>query len=155
MRHSAGLLLNRVVGGAIEVLLVHPGGPFWAGRDEHAWSVPKGEYDPASEDSLAAARREFEEEMGKQAPPGAPTDLGEFRQNSGKTVRVWSVQADLDVAEISSNTFQLEWPPRSGSMQEFPEVDRAEWFDIETARTRIHKGQLPILDELVASLPSS
>jgi predicted NUDIX family NTP pyrophosphohydrolase len=133
-------------------MLVHPGGPFWQKKDEGAWSIPKGEYGP-NEEPLAAARREFEEEIGQPAPSGEPLDLGEIRQAGGKRVRAWAVEADVDVSDITSNTFELEWPPRSGRMQTFPEVDRAAWFDLETAQRKLLKGQLPLLEALVERLP--
>ncbi len=144
---SAGILLHRRVGGAVEVLLVHPGGPFWARRDAGAWSIPKGEYE-AAEDPLAAARREFEEELGAAPPAGVTADLGEVRQRSGKVVRAWALDGDLDADGIRSNRFTLEWPPRSGQTREFPEVDRAQWFGLGEARARINAGQAALLDRL-------
>src|SRR5579862_3829476 len=126
-RRSAGILLHRGQGDALEVLLVHPGGPIWTHRDAGAWSIPKGEY-VDGEDPLDAARREFEEELGSAAPAGEAADLGEIRQKSGKRVRAWAIPGDLDATGIVSNTFELEWPPRSGKLIEIPEVDRAEWF---------------------------
>jgi predicted NUDIX family NTP pyrophosphohydrolase len=144
---SAGLLLYRRVEGGLEVLLVHPGGPYWARKDDGAWSVPKGEYEPG-EDPLEVARREFEEELGAAPPDGAPTPLGEIRQSGGKIVTAWAQAGDLDVTHIRSNSFEMEWPPRSGRTQEFPEVDRAEWFSIEDARPKLNPGQLPFLDRL-------
>jgi predicted NUDIX family NTP pyrophosphohydrolase len=149
-RRSAGILLHRERGGTVEVLLVHPGGPMWARRDAGAWSIPKGEYEPG-EDPEAAARRDFEEELGTAAPPGEATDLGEVRQKSGKLVRAWSLEGDLDAAHIISNTLQLEWPPRSGKRIEIPEVDRAEWFGLEVAREKINPAQVELLDRLEAS----
>jgi predicted NUDIX family NTP pyrophosphohydrolase len=146
---SAGILLHRVRDGEVEVLLVHPGGPVWARRDAGAWSIPKGEYEPG-EDPEAAARREFEEELGTAAPAGEATDLGEVRQKSGKLVRAWSLEGDLDADRITSNTFQLEWPPRSGRLIETPEVDRAEWFGLEVARGKINPAQAELLDRLGA-----
>ncbi len=146
-RRSAGILLFRGSGGATEVLLVHPGGPFWAKRDLGSWSIPKGEYDDA-EDALAAARREFEEELGTAAPDGDPVELGEVRQRGGKVVVAWALEGDLDADSIRSNTFSIEWPPRSGAMQEFPEVDRAQWFGLDEARERILPAQAPLLDRL-------
>jgi predicted NUDIX family NTP pyrophosphohydrolase len=146
-RRSAGILLYRGQGKDLEVLLVHPGGPAWAHRDLGAWSVPKGEH-LDGEDPLAAARREFEEELGTAPPGGDAHDLGEIRQKSGKRVRAWAIAGDLDTAEIHSNTFMFEWPPRSGKMIEIPEVDRAEWFGIEAAREKINVGQVPLLDRL-------
>ena len=153
-RRSAGLLLHRGRGEKLEVLLVHPGGPAWANRDAGAWSVPKGEY-LEGEDPLAAARREFEEELGTAPPDGEAEDLGEIRQKSGKRVRAWALPGDLDTAEIHSNTFMFQWPPRSGKMIEIPEVDRAEWFRLKTAREKINPGQVPLLDRLEQLLGST
>jgi predicted NUDIX family NTP pyrophosphohydrolase len=142
---GAGILLHRRRDGGDEVLLVHPGGPFWRRRDLGAWSVPKGEYEP-DEEPFAAARREFEEELGT-APPDAPArDLGEVRQRGGKLVRVWAIAGDLDAETITSNTFALEYPPRSGRVIEVPEVDRAEWFTLERAREKINPAQVELLD---------
>ncbi len=146
-RRSAGILLHRRREGGLEVLLVHPGGPAWARRDEGAWSIPKGEYEP-DEDAFAAARREFEEELGFAAPDGPAQDLGEIRQRSGKLVRAWGLAGDLDASAIASNTFELEWPPRSGRRIEVPEVDRAEWFTLELARDKINPAQVALLDRL-------
>lgn len=146
-RRSAGLLLHRGRGDRLEVLLVHPGGPAWANRDLGAWSVPKGEY-LEGEEPLSAARREFEEELGSAPPDGDPIDLGEIRQKSGKRVRAWAVSGDLDTTRIHSNTFRFEWPPRSGKLIEIPEVDRAEWFALRTAREKINPAQVPLLDRL-------
>ena len=146
---SAGILLHRTRDGALEVLLVHPGGPLWARRDLGAWSIPKGEYDPG-EDPEAAARREFEEELGMAAPAGEAKDLGEVRQKSGKLVRAWSLEGDLDAATITSNTLELEWPPRSGRMIEIPEVDRAEWFPLPLAREKINAAHVELLERLGA-----
>jgi predicted NUDIX family NTP pyrophosphohydrolase len=149
---SAGLLLYRNRGEDLEVLLVHPGGPFWAKRDAGAWSIPKGEYEPGSEDPLAAARREFAEELGVQAPDGEVIDLGEVRQRSGKVVRAWALAGDLDVGEVRSNTCMIEWPPRSGRQLEIPEVDRAEYFATATARLKINPAQADLLDRLEQAL---
>ncbi len=146
-RRSAGILLFREARGGIEVLLVHPGGPFWAKRDRGAWSIPTGEYDDG-EDALAAARREFEEELGAPAPDGPPVELGEVKQRGGKVVVAWALEGDLDPATVRSNTFTIEWPPKSGAMKEFPEVDRAEWFGLDEARERILPAQAPLLDRL-------
>jgi predicted NUDIX family NTP pyrophosphohydrolase len=146
--HSAGFLLFRRRD-ALEVLLVHPGGPFWAGKDAGAWSVPKGEYDPQTEDAYEAARREFAEEIGREPPEGDPIDLGEITQRGGKVVRAWAVEGDLDAAAIRSNTFRIEWPPRSGRIAEFPEVDRAGWFDPAAASAKLLEAQRPLLVRLV------
>jgi predicted NUDIX family NTP pyrophosphohydrolase len=128
-------------------LLVHPGGPFWVRRDAGAWSIPKGEY-AQDEDPLAGARREFEEELGSAPPSGEPTDIGEIRQRSGKRVRAWALAGDFDAATATSNTFTMEWPPRSGRMTEFPEVDRAQWFSVAQARAMIIPAQEELLDRL-------
>jgi predicted NUDIX family NTP pyrophosphohydrolase len=146
---SAGILLHRRLTAGLEVLLVHPGGPFWARRDEGAWSIPKGEYGP-DEDPLAAARREFEEELGTPPPAGPAEDLGEVRQKAGKLVRAFALEGDLDVEEIHSNTFPLEWPPRSGRTIEVPEVDRAEWFSLDEAGKKINPAQAELLERLAA-----
>ena len=145
---SAGLLLFRHRGGAIEVFLVHPGGPFFAKKDEGAWSIPKGEM-AAGEDPLACARREFGEETG-HAIDGDFRPLGEIRQAGGKTVIAWAVAGDVDAARITSNSFEIEWPPRSGRRQSFPEIDRAAWFSLAEARLRINKGQAALLERLQA-----
>jgi predicted NUDIX family NTP pyrophosphohydrolase len=150
---SAGVLLYRRVGGALEVLLVHPGGPFWARKDEGAWSIPKGEFD-AAEPASDAARREFAEETGVTLN-GEFVALAPVRQPSGKIVHPFAVAGDLDVASIASNRFELEWPPRSGRMQSFPEIDRAAWFTLDEARRKILKGQLPILDDFAARLETA
>jgi predicted NUDIX family NTP pyrophosphohydrolase len=149
-KQSAGLLLFRESHGAIEVLLVHPGGPFWARKDAGAWSIPKGEFD-AGEEPLTAARREFEEETG-QAVTGEFIALQPVRQPSGKVVHAWAVRADFDPARLRSNTFTIEWPPKSGRSREFPEVDRAAWFALDEARKKIQPGQRPLLDQLEALL---
>ena len=149
-KYSAGILLYRCGPGGLEVLLVHPGGPFWAKRDDQAWSIPKGEY-PPEEDALAAARREFAEETGSEIH-GHFTALRPLKQPSGKLVSAWAIAGEFDPASLNSNTFQMEWPPRSGQRQEFPEVDRAAWFDLVTARRKIVTGQVPFLDELVEML---
>lgn len=148
---SAGLLIHRVRDGGVEILLAHPGGPYWSGKDEHAWSIPKGEYEDG-DDPRVAAYREFAEELGGPPPPGAAIELGELRQPGGKLVRVWAVAGDFDAAAARSNTFEMEWPPRSGTLRRFPEVDRAEWFNLEAARRKLHKGQVPFVDRLVAAL---
>lgn len=143
---SAGILLHRVSGGHREVLLGHLGGPFWSRRHEQAWSIPKGEVEPG-EDSIDAARREFAEELGVPVPDGSWLDLGEVRQ-SKKDVRVWAVEADLDPAAMTPGTFALEWPPRSGTMQEFPELDRVAWFGLDEARAVVVTAQAAFLDRL-------
>jgi predicted NUDIX family NTP pyrophosphohydrolase len=146
-RKSAGILLHRERQGCVEVLLVHPGGPAWARRDAGAWSIPKGEYG-VGEDPLVAARREFAEELGVAPPESEAHDLGEIRQKSGKVVRAWAQRGDLDTAEIHSNTCEVVWPPRSGRTIVIPEVDRAEWFDLETARAKINRAQVELLERL-------
>jgi predicted NUDIX family NTP pyrophosphohydrolase len=152
---SAGLLpFRRTAAGDVEVLLGHMGGPFFARRDAGAWSIPKGEY-AADEEPLAAARREFEEEFGTPAPADVPLlDLGTVRQRNGKLVTAWAVETQFDVATLVSNTFRIEWPPKSGRLQSFPEVDRAEWFDIETARGKMIAGQDVLLDRLLEHVRS-
>lgn len=152
---SAGLLLYRSVAGAVEVLLVHPGGPYWVKRDDGAWSVPKGEY-WANEDPLEVALREFREELGVD-PPSArlPVFLGELRQPGGKRVSAWALEGDLDVTGVRSNTFTMEWPPGSGATHEFPEIDRAGWFDLETARRRLLPGQVRFINRLSELLEGS
>ena len=145
---SAGLLLFRNTGSGIEVLLAHPGGPFFKNKDDGAWSIPKGVSDP-EEDLLQRARIEFEEELGIKPPASAPIPIGSVRQKGGKTVHAWAVQGDLpDEFETRSNTFELEWPPRSGKMQSFPEVDRAQFFTIEEAALKINPAQKEFLDRL-------
>jgi predicted NUDIX family NTP pyrophosphohydrolase len=144
---SAGILLYRVRGGEPEVLLVHPGGPFWARKDAGAWSIPKGEHSE-DEDGQAAALREFEEETGTALTPSALADLGTVRLKSGKLVAAWAVEGDLEAVAITSNTFELEWPPRSGRTQEFPEVDRAGWFGLDAAREKLNPAQVAFLDRL-------
>jgi predicted NUDIX family NTP pyrophosphohydrolase len=151
---SAGILLHRparTIGAGIEVLLVHPGGPLWARKDEGAWSIPKGEHDD-DEDPLAAARREFAEELGIEAPAGEPIDLGEVRLKSGKRVRAFALEGDLDPSAIVPGTFEMTWPPRSGRTQAFPEVDRAEWFGPATARTKLNAAQGALVDRLLDAL---
>jgi predicted NUDIX family NTP pyrophosphohydrolase len=156
-RRSAGLLLYRTPARkstVLEVLLVHPGGPLWAKKDLGAWSIPKGEH-ADDEDPLAAARREFTEELGSPPPEldgTEPIALGEIRQRSGKRVSAWAQAGDFDASRTASNTFTMEWPPRSGRAQEFPEVDRAEWFRIAEARRRINPAQAELLDRLVQAL---
>jgi predicted NUDIX family NTP pyrophosphohydrolase len=150
-RQSAGILLYRLGVKAPEVLLVHPGGPFWARKDAGAWSIPKGEYDDA-EDPLACALREFEEETGTALDPEEPAALGSIKQRSGKVVTAWAAEGDLDADSIASNTFTMEWPPRSGTMASFPEVDRAGWFGFEEAREKLNPAQVEFLDRLADRL---
>ena len=160
MPSSAGILLFRRPdpGGRLEVLLVHPGVPFWARKDEGAWSISKGEYGPG-EDPRAAALRELAEELGPAAAglaggaaAAALIDLGTIRQKAGKEVAAWALEADLDCGAVRSNTFELEWPPRSGRRQSFPEIDRAEWFDLETAARKINPAQAELLERLATRL---
>jgi predicted NUDIX family NTP pyrophosphohydrolase len=147
---SAGLLLYRIRHAAIEVLLVHPGGPYWKTKDDGAWSIPKGEFSPA-EDPLVAARREFFEETGV-AIEGDLRALKPIQQPGGKIVHAWAVEGDLDPTTIVSNTFEIEWPPRSGRLQSFPEIDRAAWFALPEATRKILRGQVPLLEELAQML---
>jgi len=144
-RRSAGLLVWRARPAGPEVLLGHPGGPYFAHRDDGSWSLPKGEY-AAGEEPLSAAYREFHEEIGQHAPVGPALPLGAAKLRSGKLVVAWAVEGDLDVTELHSNTFRLHWPPRSGQFPSFPELDRASWFDLPTARRKVSAGQVPLLD---------
>lgn len=144
---SAGVLLWRRRPAGLEVFLAHMGGPFWARKDVAAWSIPKGEFDP-DEEPLAAALREFGEEIGVTAPAITYSLLGEFRQSSGKIVTAFAAESDFEVAEVHSNTFPVEWPPKSGRIQNFPEVDRAEWMPVADAQWRLVKGQVPLLEAL-------
>jgi predicted NUDIX family NTP pyrophosphohydrolase len=146
------LLPYRFGGGrTLEVLVVHPGGPFWANKDDGAWSVAKGEYEPG-QDPEEAANREFEEELGQAAPVGDRIDLGELRQPSGKLVRVWAVEGDLDVENVTSNEFEMEWPPHSGKTASWPEVDRAAWMSAASVKRKLSKGQVDFVDRLVVRL---
>ena len=149
-KQSAGLLLFRETADGLEVLLAHPGGPYWAKKDDAAWTIPKGELD-VDEEPLAAARREFEEEMGA-AVDGEFLPLEPIKQPGGKLVFAWAVSSDFDPSALRSNTFSMEWPPKSGRQQQFAEIDRAAWFDLERARRKILKGQAPFLDQLLATL---
>lgn len=151
MRRSAGILLFRRVGADVHVLLGHMGGPLWERRDAGAWSVPKGEYD-ADEAPEAAARREFQEELGLPVPDGPLVDLGEVRQRSGKLVTVWALEADLDPDRMVPGTFDMEWPRGSGQRQEFPELDRVAWFGLDEARDKVVVAQAAFLDRLTERL---
>jgi predicted NUDIX family NTP pyrophosphohydrolase len=150
--HSAGIVLFRRRSAGLEVLLGHMGGPYWEGKDDGAWSFPKGLVEDG-EDAPAAARREFAEELGLPMPVGPLIDLGEAQQRSGKMVTLWAVEGDLDVAAVDPGTFEMVWPPRSGQLQEFPEIDRAAWFRVEAARAKLVSGQRLFLDRLAAALP--
>ena len=153
MKKSAGILLYRRRGGALEVLLAHPGGPFWKKRDEGAWTIPKGEIGEG-EEPFAAARREFLEETG--IDPGERGDaLTPCRQRSGKMVYAWAIEGDCDAGSVRSNEFSMEWPPKSGRMASFPEIDRAGWFGLDEARRKILPGQAPFLDELERLAPGA
>jgi len=149
-KQSAGLLIYRERQGQLEVLLVHPGGPFWKNKDDGAWTIPKGELQ-TEEDPLAAAQRECQEELGF-VPAGRFIPLSPVKQKSGKVIQAWAIQADWDTTQLRSNSFSLEWPPRSGKMQEFPEVDRAEYFELEVAAKKMNPAQAVLLNELNAKL---
>jgi len=146
---SAGLVLFRERDGTLEVLLGHMGGPFWAKKDEGAWSIPKGELEDG-EEPLASAQREFAEELGRVPPDGEVIELGEMRQRGGKRVVAFALEGDFDPAQIAPGTFEMEWPPRSGRRQEFPEVDRVAWFDVPTASAKIVRGQVELLERLAS-----
>ena len=150
-RTSGGLLLWRSREGRLQVLLAHPGGPLWVKKDHGHWTIPKGEMEPG-EEVLAVALREFAEETGHEAPDGPLIDLGEITQKSGKLVLGWAVEGDLDPATAVSNAYDMEWPPHSGVVQSFPEIDRVEWFDLDEARRRLKAAQVPFLDRLQAAL---
>ena len=145
-KKAAGILLYRKKGSSLEIFLIHPGGPFWANKDESAWSIPKGEF-LENEDPLTAAKREFQEETGFPVE-GPFVSIGSIKQSSGKVVQAWACEGDLDASAIQSNSFRLEWPPRSGKYQDFPEADRAEWFSFDVARKKILKVQMPFLQNL-------
>ncbi len=151
VKHSAGILLYRYQQGTLQVLLVHPGGPFWAKKDLGAWFVPKGELEP-NEDALTAAKREFQEELGSPAPSGEYLELGTVQHKGGKRVHAWAVQGDLDETAIRSNTFSLEWPPKSGKQREFPEVDRAAFFELAEAHRKMHTAEAEFLGRLLTRL---
>jgi predicted NUDIX family NTP pyrophosphohydrolase len=150
-RTSDGILLFRASDGRLEVLLAHPGGPFFANRDAGHWTIPKGEAD-GDEDPFAVARREFEEETGNPPPDGEAVDLGTIVQKGGKVVHAWALEGDLDPATAESNTFEMVWPPGSGQRRTFPEIDRVEWFDIDEAKRRVKPTQVPLIDRLVEAL---
>jgi predicted NUDIX family NTP pyrophosphohydrolase len=148
---SAGILLFRRDPDAVRVLLAHPGGPYWAGRDAGHWTIPKGEAGPG-EELLDVARREFREETGSVAPDGEPIELGEIFQKSGKRVVAWALEGDLDPAAAVSNTYEVEWPPGSGTMTAFPEIDRVAWFDPDAARGALKAAQIPLVERLLEAL---
>lgn len=150
-KQSAGILLYRTKNLSVEVLLVHAGGPFWAKKDNGAWSIPKGEFTD-DEEPFTAAKREFSEELGSPAPEGEYIDLGSIKQSGGKTVYAWAIKADFDPSAIKSNTFSMEWPPKSGQEQEFPEVDKAAWVPLGKAEAKLFKGQVALLTLLAEKL---
>jgi predicted NUDIX family NTP pyrophosphohydrolase len=150
-KRSAGILPFRGRGPALRLLLVHPGGPFWAKKDLGAWSIPKGECEQG-EDALAVARREFEEELGSPVPAGDAIELGELVQPSGKVITAFAIEGDFDASRLKSNLFEMEWPPKSGRLQSFPEIDRAQWFTLEEMREKILPGQRPFIDRLLERL---
>ena len=151
-KKSAGLLLYRNSRAGLEVLLAHPGGPFWRKKDEGAWTIPKGEFE--DENPLAAAKREFDEELGSPPPEGVYLELKPIKQKNAKTVHAWAVEGDFDPANLKSNTFLCEWPPKSHRMEEFPEVDRAEWFPVEIAKKKILSAQAALIDQLLELVAS-
>jgi predicted NUDIX family NTP pyrophosphohydrolase len=153
-RTSAGILLWRNRDGRLEVLLAHQGGPFWVKKDLGHWTIPKGEVEPG-EELVEVARREFAEETGQETPDGPLIDLGQIKQKSGKVVLGWAVEGDLDPCKAVSNTYKLEWPPHSGVVQTFPEIDRVEWFALDEARRRLKAAQVPFLDRLETALAST
>lgn len=151
MKHSAGIMLYRKVLAGYEVLLVHPGGPFWASKDLGSWSMPKGEFEEG-EEPLAVARREFEEEIGSPAPNGSYVPIGEAKQSSGKIVHAFALESDFNLENFHSNMFQMEWPPKSGRKQEFPENDKAAWVPLATAIQKVTKGQVSFIEALAKRL---
>jgi predicted NUDIX family NTP pyrophosphohydrolase len=151
-KHSAGILAYRIHQQQLQVLLVHPGGPFYAKKDAGVWSIPKGEYEKDIEDALVVAKREFEEETGNVISAKNFILLTDVRLKSGKVISAWAVETDFDQCYISSNSFEIEWPPKSGRMQSFPEVDKAQWFPVDDAKQKIHPAQLPLINELVNTL---
>jgi len=150
-KQSAGLLVYRKQGNNVEVLIAHMGSPWWAKKDLGAWSIPKGEY-TEGEDAMKTAKREFEEELGKKSPGGKWQELGTVEQSNNKTVIAWAVEGDLDATSIKSNTFEIEWPPRSSRMQEFPEIDKADWFNLEEAAKKLVPAQVLFLERLAKQL---
>lgn len=150
-KQSAGILLYRKTAKGLEVFIGHPGGPFWAKKDRAAWSIPKGEFTD-EEDALVAAKREFREEVGIDPPEGNYADLGSFKQPSGKVVYAYALEADLDTQQVKSNLFEMEWPPKSGQMQQFPEIDKVGWTPIAIACEKVVKGQIPLLEKLAENL---
>jgi predicted NUDIX family NTP pyrophosphohydrolase len=144
---SAGILAFRIIKNEYEFLLVHPGGPFWKNKDENTWSIPKGLVEN-DEEELHCAIREFQEETGFEILPGNFIELKGARQSSGKVIKIWAIEADFDPTQMKSNLFKMEWPPKSGKFKQFPEADKAEWFNLDVAKTKIVKGQIPILDDL-------
>jgi predicted NUDIX family NTP pyrophosphohydrolase len=151
VKQSAGILVYRVLPASLEVLLVHPGGPFWAKKDDGAWFIPKGEIE-ADEEPWATAQREFREELGMAPPPGTPRELGTVKNKGGKLIHAWALVGDLDLACFVSNKFELEWPPKSGKKREFPEVDRAQYFAVDLAMQKMHPAELPLLQRLLQQL---
>jgi len=151
MKQSAGILVYRKKGAGVEVFIVHPGGPFWAKKDKGAWSIPKGEF-TGDEDMQVAARREFGEETGQAAPEGEHLDLGFVKNKSGKVIYAWAVEGDADAAALQSNTFEMEWPPKSGQQQSFQEVDKAGWFAPEKAMEKLNPAQAPLVERLLEAL---
>ena len=147
-KRSAGILLFRGRGAELRLLLVHPGGPFWAKKDLGAWSIPKGEHEEGDV-PLAVAHREFQEELGRPAPAGDAIELGELVQPSRKVITAYAIEGDFDPSRLKSNLFEMEWPPKSGRLQSFPEVDRAAWFSVEEARDKLLPGQRPFIDRLL------
>ena len=151
MKQSAGILVYRVLPASLEVLLVHPGGPFWAKKDDGAWFIPKGEVEPGEEPWLTA-QREFREELGMAPPSGEPRALGTVKNKGGKLIHAWALVGDLDLSSFISNSFDLEWPPRSGKMRSFPEVDRAQYFAVELAVHKMHPAEFPLIERLLREL---
>jgi predicted NUDIX family NTP pyrophosphohydrolase len=150
-KQSAGILLFRRTTNSVEVLLGHAGGPFWKKKDSGAWSIPKGEYEP-DEDSLVAARREFQEETGQAVPEGETIDLGSMKRKDGKIIQIWAVEGEIDAKHIMSNSFEMEWPPKTGQMQSFPEIDKAAWYSLAKAPVKMHKGQDVFIERLAEHL---